>query len=349
MRILVLAGAFGTEADVSLSSGTAVTTALRAAGHSAALLNVAEFTDHHKSGMDFFDHPDAVEQFYVPPEPPTAEQALQNTRRARATLVHPGFHELCLTADVVFLALHGGYGEDGHTQALLEVLGVPFTGPPSAGCAVAFDKQISKRIFDQAGIPTPGWSVIDSIGAETRTAPTSFPVVVKPVHGGSAVGVVVARDMAELSRAVEVGLQNEPEVLVESYVPGREFTVAVLDGRALPVIEIETSTGIFDYTAKYQVGGARELCPAPIRSDESDALQRLALRAHSALNLGRHSYSRIDFRQAPDGTLYCLEANALPGLTPNSLFPLAARTAGTAFGKLCDQIVHLGSRTFSRR
>lgn len=237
--------------------------------------------------------------------------------------------------DVVFLALHGGAGEDGRIQAMLDLAGLAYTGSNHIASAAAMDKDLAKRLFRSAGIATPDW-LMAPVTAETVARTLGWPVVVKPNKQGSTVGLSVVRAGADLPAAIERAAAYDTEVMVERFVAGREFTVGVLDGVALPVGEIIVAGEVFDYAAKYQAGGAREIFPASIPPEEAALLQDYALRAHRALKLG--SYSRIDIRQDERGRPWCLEANSLPGMTATSLLPQAARAAGIEFPELLDRI-----------
>jgi D-alanine-D-alanine ligase len=236
--------------------------------------------------------------------------------------------------DVVFLALHGGAGEEGRIQAMLDLAGLRYTGSNHIASAAAMDKDLSKRLFRAAGVPTADWLMDPADADALRTLGT--PVVVKPNKQGSTVGLTVVRDATKLAAALELAHRYDDEVMIERFVPGREFTVGILDGKALPVGEIIAPGEVFDYQSKYQVGGAREVFPADIPAAEAATLQKHALAAHRALKLG--AYSRVDFRRDANGDFWCLEANSLPGLTGTSLLPQAAKAAGIDFAQLLAKI-----------
>ncbi len=237
--------------------------------------------------------------------------------------------------DVVFLALHGGAGEDGRIQAMLDLAGMAYTGSNHIASAAAMDKDLSKRLFRSVGVPTPDWLMAPAAG-DTVGAALGWPVVVKPNKQGSTVGLSVVREAAALEDAVERASHFDDEVMLERFVPGREFTVGILEGAALPVGEIIPTGEVFDYESKYQTGGAREVFPADLPAPESAQIQEYARRAHGVLKLG--AYSRIDFRRDATGGFWCLEANSLPGMTATSLLPQAAKAAGIAFPELLDRI-----------
>ena len=238
-------------------------------------------------------------------------------------------------ADVVFLALHGGAGEDGRIQAVLDLAGMAYTGSNHIASAAAMDKDLSKRLFRSVNVPTPDWLMAPAAGDEVGSS-VGWPAIVKPNKQGSTVGLSIVREAAELQDAVDRALRFDDEVMIERFVPGREFTVGMLEGLALPVGEIIPPGEVFDYESKYQSGGAREVFPAAIPPGEADLLQEFARRVHRVLKLG--AYSRVDFRRDHAGAFWCLEANSLPGMTATSLLPQAAKAAGIEFPELLDRI-----------
>ena len=220
-------------------------------------------------------------------------------------------------------------------QAMLDLAGLKYTGSNHIASAAAMDKDLSKRLFRAAGVPTADW-LMAPIATDEVVRTLGLPVVVKPNKQGSTVGLTVVREAAKLQSAIELGLRYDDEVMIERFVPGREFTVGILDGRALPVGEIIAPGEVFDYQSKYQVGGAREVFPADIPANEAATLQKYAVAAHRALKLG--AYSRVDFRRDEQGHFWCLEANSLPGMTATSLLPQAAKAAGIDFATLLARI-----------
>ncbi len=247
------------------------------------------------------------------------------------------FELLCALKDYdrVFLTLHGGKGEDGTVASALEALGIPYIGSSPAACLCAMDKSLSALRFRQAGLPTP-----------TRNSfPPSFPCVVKPRYGGSSIGVKLLADRTEFDRLFPFTEGFSSSLLMEEYIPGREFSVGILQGKALPPVEIlpPPQRDFYDYESKYRIDSTKFLCPAPLSPSQTETLCRLALTAHTVLELG--AYARIDFLlSSKDGRFYCLEANALPGMTEHSLFPLCAAAAGIDFPSLCDLLVREGCR-----
>jgi D-alanine-D-alanine ligase len=326
MRITVLTGGTSSERDVAIASAVQVVAALRSRNHDVRVVDTA--------------------RGYVPPleeasllrasvgaTPPSLESLAALERG----LLMSGLGNLPVVrdADVVFLALHGGWGEDGTIQSILEVIGVPYTGSGPLGSALALDKDISKRLFRQAGIPTPDWLMAPQPAHEVGRR-LGWPVVVKPSHEGSTVGLSVVQGPEELRAAVETASVYDAEVLIEAFVPGREVTVGVLADQALTVGEIVPQHEIFDYVCKYTPGMSEETFPADLPADIVESCQQLAVAAHRALKLG--GYSRVDFRLTAQGQPLCLEVNTLPGLTSTSLLPQSARASGIDFAELCDRI-----------
>jgi D-alanine-D-alanine ligase len=239
---------------------------------------------------------------------------------------------------VVFLGLHGGRGEDGTIQALLDLTGVPYTGSGHLASALAMDKDLSKRLFLQHEVPTPKWLMAPVSEAEVQRT-IGFPAIVKPSKQGSTVGLSLVKSPADLSAAIALAARHDDEVMIEEFIAGRELTVGILGGVALPVGEIIPVHELYDYECKYTPGMAREVFPAELSVKASAEVQELARVAFRALKL--RGYARIDFRMSAGGQFYCLEANTLPGMTELSLIPQAAVAAGISFPELCERIVQL--------
>jgi D-alanine-D-alanine ligase len=238
--------------------------------------------------------------------------------------------------DLVFLAMHGGSGEDGTVQSLLDLAGIPYTGSGKLGSALGWDKDVAKRLFLGVGVPTPDW-LMAPVPASLAAQRLGFPLIVKPNGQGSTVGLTLVRTPPELDAALELAGGFDAQVMLERYIDGRELTVGILDDQPLAVGEIIPNTGpIFDYAAKYQAGGAEEIFPADLSAEQTARIQDLALRVHRALKLD--VYSRVDFRMDADGGFWCLEVNTLPGLTAASLLPRAAAAVGISFPELCERI-----------
>jgi D-alanine-D-alanine ligase len=333
MKIAVLMGGTSDERDVSLSSGAQVARALREGGHEV----VAVDTVH---GVLAADAERALLTGGVRAAPPAEHELVVLDESATVALTRSA--ELG-DVDLFFIALHGGTGEDGTIQALLDVAGVTYTGSDRLGCSLAMDKEVTKRLLRDAGIPTPDWLAVPSSGRTPTVREVEqqlgLPVIVKAASGGSSLRLVLAHDRAELAAAIEESRSWDVVVLFERYHKGRELTVGVVGGTALPVGEIIPAHEIFDYECKYQPGMAEEVFPADIPDSQARELQRLAVRVHEALRL--RDYSRIDYIVDGNGGVWCLEANSAPGMTANSLLPKAARAAGMSFPELCDRVVGL--------
>jgi D-alanine-D-alanine ligase len=325
MKIAVLFGGTSEERDVSIASAAQIIPALRTLGHEVFAVDTATGrlapTDERRLLVSG-----------VAPQPPST-MAMEQVR-GRAIAFAPSASDI-RSADVVFLALHGGAGEDGRLQAMLDLAGLAYTGSNHIASAAAMDKDLSKRLFRSAGVPTADWKMAPVTVAEIEST-FGWPVVVKPSKQGSTVGLTVVREAADLAAAMTLAASFDDEVMVEEFIAGREFTVGVLDGAPLPVGEIIPPGEVFDYQAKYQVGGAREVFPADLPAAEAAQLQEYAMRAHRVLKLG--AYSRIDFRRDANGGFWCLEANSLPGMTATSLLPQAAKVAGIDFPELLARI-----------
>ncbi len=290
MKIAVLFGGTSSERDVSIASAAQVIPVLRELGHEVYAVDTA-------TGR----LPPADEQKLltarVAPEPPS-NQSIASIRGRALGLAADAFN--IRDTDVVFLALHGGAGEDGRIQSLLELAGLAYTGSNHIASAAAMDKELSKRLFRSVGVPTPNWLMAPA-KADDVARTLSWPVIVKPNKQGSTVGLSVVREPSQLAPAIEKAHANDDEVMIEQFVPGREFTVGILDGKALPVGEIIAPGEVFDYQSKYQSGGAREVFPADLPAAEAQVMQRYALLAHNVLKLG--VYSRVDFRRDPSGNV----------------------------------------------
>ncbi|MBM7784871.1 D-alanine--D-alanine ligase family protein [Tenggerimyces flavus] len=341
MFVTVLCGGESTERDVSLASGYAIGRAIAELGNEVRVIDPAAPSPFLTQRVS---SPAEVPTFAVPEVPPDMSRQASWRRQLFASLTGgPGLASL-RESDLVFVALHGGWGEDGHVQALLDMAGVRYTGAGAAVCAAAWHKDFALGVLHSAGVPVAervrhvaGRS---ELPVEAKRLIDDGPVVVKPAAGGSSVSLSLASTADELVAAAAAG---SGELLIETYLPGREFTVGVLGDEVLPVIEIELSGPLFDYRAKYQPGAVREICPASIPPALESLLRELALRSHSALGFGPRTYSRVDFRLDAAGTPRCMELNALPGMTPGSLLPLAARTVGLSYAELVARIIALAS------
>ncbi len=250
----------------------------------------------------------------------------------------PGALTLPPGTQVVFLALHGTYGEDGTVQAELEQLGVPYTGCGVAASLFAFDKIVTKRRCLAAGVPTARFVVFNSASAPW---PESWqpPVVVKPTRQGSSVGLQFVDRVEEFPRQLAESLRFGGEVVMEERIVGRETTVGILDGQALPIVEVRPKAGFYDYANKYTAGCTEYFCPAEFDAATTARIQAAALGAFHAI--GGRDYARVDVMVRADGSPVVLEVNTLPGMTETSLLPKAAAAVGLAFAALCERMVEL--------
>ena len=343
MKIVVLCGGLSNERDVSITSGSCVARSLRERGHSVVLLDM--FLGYGGDCSDptkLFDEQQQDLRYSVGEETPDIASLIASGDGSR---LGKNVISICRAADIVFLALHGEDGEDGKIQATLDMYGVKYTGSGYLGSALAMNKELSKTLFNAAGIPTaPAITVRKGEGIQ---ASPWIPCVVKPCSGGSSVGTSIVRTQEEFSAALEFAFKYEDDVLVEKYIKGRELTVGVMDGKAMPSIEIVLKNGWYDYKNKYQAGFAEEICPAPISAEDEERLGRLAERVSKALMVD--VYCRADFiMDDDDGEIYCLEANTLPGMTPTSLVPQMAAEQGMSYGELCEKIITLSMRKYDK-
>jgi len=304
MRVAVLKGGSSLERQVSLRSAARVEDALASLGHEVI--------------------------------PIDADSSLVRTLKDRAP-------------DVAFIALHGAGGEDGTPQELLEILGVPYTGPRVAACIRCMDKVLAKHLLREAGIPTPDWVAFNStafreLGAadalEEIEVRLGFPLVVKPAAQGSSLGVRFAASRDDVPEALVSALSYDDRVLLEQHVPGRELAVSVLDGEPLPIVEARPKEeDRFNYEARYEIGRTEYLCPADLPDEVAAAARDAASRTYETL--GCTGFARVDLMLDTDGRPAVLEANAIPGLTDTSLFPMAADAAGISFEELVSRIIEL--------
>lgn len=342
MKIVVLAGGLSTERDVSLASGAGICRTLRERGHEAFLLDVYLGFPYDADKLEeVFTLPGAgleIAEGIKTTEPDLA--AIKASREDQSDcFLGPNVIDICRLADIVFMGLHGDVGENGKLQATFDILGIRYTGPNYLGSALAMDKGIAKKIFKMSGVPTPLGTSIKKVQKDVALAELglSLPVVVKPCSGGSSIGVYIVNTEEEYREAIEKSFKYEDEVVIEPYIKGREFACGIIDGKALPVIEIIPKTGFFDYANKYQAGATEEICPAPIPDEIAEKMQRATELAFKSLKLD--IYSRADFLLDENGDIYCLEVNTLPGMTATSLLPQEAKAAGIEYGELCELII----------
>ncbi len=351
MKIVVLAGGLSTERDVSITSGSKVASALKEKGHKVVLLDVFMGIEEKidsiealfENGYDFTKSITGVST-----KIPDLDEIKAMRKDQSDSIFGENVIDICKSADICFLALHGGVGENGQLQAALDMLGIKYTGAGYLGSAIAMDKGVTKAVFLHSNVPTPMSKLYhkDVLTNGELENWTDFPCVVKPCSAGSSVGVSIVQDKADFEKAMIDAFKYEGQVLVEQYIKGREFSIGVLGDKALPIIEIIPKSGFYDYVNKYQAGNTEEICPAVLDDATTKLLQNEACHAFSELHL--ESYARIDFLlDENDGKIYCLEANTLPGMTPISLLPQEAQAAGINFPDLCEKIVELSLQKYN--
>ena len=341
MKIVVLAGGISTERDVSLSSGTGIYKALKEKGHQAILVDVFLGYQGDMSEDVFALEKDwAADMRGVSAERSDINEILAMRPDYKKNFFGPNVITLCQQADVVFMALHGAEGENGKIQACFDLMGIRYTGTTHVSSAIAMDKSIAKELFRQNGIPTPEGIHLKKKEADPKCVP--FPLVVKCCNGGSSVGTVIVEKPEDYEAAKEEAFRYDDEIIIEQYIKGREFSVGVVDGKALPVIEIAPVSGFYDYKNKYQAGSTVETCPAELCEELTVQMQQYAEAVFKALRL--KNYARMDFMLAANGDMYCLEANTLPGMTPTSLLPQEAQAIGVSYGDLCEWLIEISLR-----
>ena len=297
-KIVVLMGGPSTEAEVSRNTGTAISNALSSLGYSVIPM---EYDPSH---------------------------VVENLKEAKA--------------EAVFIALHGKYGEDGTIQSVLELVGIPYTGSGVTSSAITMDKIMTSYLFKQAGMPmahSKPYYLKNGIAENARDICEnfSFPVVLKPACEGSTIGIEIVRAKEDLEAALERAFKVESRILAEDYLDGDEFTVSVLDGKALPVIKICPHSGQYDYHSKYTKGATDYIVPAPVSKELSDEMSRIAERGYAVCEC--KGAVRFDFKTDKEGRPFVLEANSIPGMTATSLVPKAAAAAGISFPELCEKIL----------
>ena len=344
MNIVVLSGGLSAERDVSLCTGSLAAQALIKKGHNAVLVDV--IGDYEIQGDNYKKYIETCRERKAPAY--TVSTKAPDVKRLRAEVEAKGkgifgknVINLCMASDMVFMALHGGEGEDGRIQAAFDMFGVKYTGSNSLGSAVAMSKRFSKQVFEVNNILSPKYRTIfkDDYTDELLNK-TKLPSVIKISDGGSSLGVYIAETKADLKKALDDAFNMEDTVIIEEYIKGVEYTCGVFNGRGLPIVEIRPNKGFYDYEHKYQKGVTVEICPAPSLTDEqAKQMQDISVKAHNALGLD--VYSRADFILDDAGNMYCLEVNTLPGMTPTSLLPQEAAAVGIDYEELCHQMVML--------
>lgn len=349
MDIVVLAGGLSTERDVSFKTGSMVAAALKENGHRVILLDVFMGYGEQEVDLDgIFDRADeiSVKVSDIPEVAPDLAAVKASRKDQSPCFFGPNVIRICQMADIVFMALHGENGENGKVQAAFDLFGVRYTGSDYLSSAIAMNKGMAKKLFVEAGIPTP---MGISMTRETREDDVTklnlhLPCIVKPCCGGSSIGVTIVRDAAEFKAALDEAFRWENELVIEEFIEGREFSVGVIEGKALPVIEIAPIQGFYDYKNKYKAGSAVETCPAELPEEVSAQMRHYA--EEVAKVIGLDTYSRSDFLLDKDNKMYCLEANTLPGMTPTSLLPQEAAVVGVNFNELCEKLIDISMKKY---
>ena len=335
MDIVVLCGGLSAERDVSIASGTKVAGALRRRGHRAVLIDLFfGYPKNYEVPSDIFEKVQSDNVAAIGESAPDLKLLTQDRSDSRSR-IGENVTELCLAADIVFLALHGTDGEDGKVQAAFDLAGIRYTGTGSLGSSLAMNKDISKKLFSQSGIPTPESKTVYK--RDIKYENVGFPCVVKPTSGGSSIGTSIVTAAEQYPAALELAFRYDDSAIVERYVEGRECSVGVIAGRTLPPIEICPKTGFYDYKNKYS-GLTEEICPANLPDEIAAKIKAAAASVFQTLCL--EVYGRIDFIVDEDGAIWCLEGNTLPGLTEASLLPQEAAAAGIPYEDLCELIIH---------
>ena len=353
MKIIVLAGGLSPERDVSLTSGAGICKTLLENGHQAYLLDLYFGLENAPANLeDVFTLPGAGLE--IAKNISTKEPDLEVLKKSRPDqsdcMFGPNVIELCRMADITFVALHGSVGENGKLQAAFDLLGIKYTGCNSFGCALSMNKLVTKQIYKMSGVPTPRGTHLTK---ETKDLPLSelgyyLPLVVKPCENGSSIGVYICHTEEEYNNAVRESFEKNPdeELVIEPYIKGREFSVAVVDGKAYPIIEIAPKQGFYDYKNKYQAGSTVETCPAEISPELTEKMQHYAEAGAKALCI--EGYARFDFMMKENGDMYCLEANTLPGMTPTSLIPQEAKVLGIDYPDLCEELIRISLKKYRK-
>lgn len=337
MNVAVLCGGISTEREISIKSGANVCKALRSIGHNAVLVDAYFGIDD----PDIFEHSEndydiEMEKYRL--------DSMTSSIKSYTLQGRPFFGKnvlyVCEQSDIVFMALHGKYGEDGLVQATLDLFCIKYTGSGYTASAIGMDKGVTKQIFLSKNVPTPKsiW-IKENEDADFLKTGMEFPVVVKVCNGGSSVGVIIAKDEKEYNDAIYECFKLDSEILVEEFIEGREFSVGVFGSEALPVVEIIPKTGWYDYENKYEPGAVEEVCPAKISEELTKKMQQVAVDACNAV--GCSPYARADIMMDASGNIYCLEVNTLPGMTETSLVPREAAAIGIDFPHLCEKIIEM--------
>ena len=347
MDIVVLAGGLSSERDVSFKTGSMVTKALKENGHRVIMVDV--FMGYLEEEVDLdgiFEKADEISLKFdsIPEIAPDIAAVKASRKDQSANFFGPNVIRMCQKADMVFMALHGENGENGKIQAAFDLFGIRYTGSDYLSSAIAMNKGVAKQFFLANGIPTPkGISMTkDEREDDVTKLDLTLPCIVKPCCGGSSIGVTIVESKEEFKAALDAGFAWEDELIIEEFVKGREFSCGVLEGKALPVIEIAPLQGFYDYKNKYKAGSAIETCPAELPEDISKKMQFYA--EEVARVIGLDIYSRTDFLLNEQNQIFCLEANTLPGMTPTSLLPQEAAAVGMNYNQLCEKLIEISMK-----
>lgn len=340
MNIVVLAGGTSTERDVSLITGKMVYKALSEKGHNVVLIDTFMGYDDDISNIFELDKDWSESIVAIGKDAPDFEE-LKKLRKGKG-FFGPHVLEICHMADFVFMGLHGENGEDGRVQSVLDLDGIPYTGTGPDGAVLSMDKGISKQFFALNNIPTPMGYVLKK--GEEPKEDMAYPAVVKACNGGSSVGVYIVNNHEECKEAIVKAFAYDDEVIIEQYIKGREFSVGVIDGKALPIIEIAPKHGFYNYENKYQAGSTIETCPAELSDELTKEMQKYAEMVYKCLHID--SYARMDFMMNENNEIFCLEANTLPGMTPTSLLPQEAAAVGYDFPSLCEMLIEVSKKKY---
>lgn len=326
LKIALLLGGTSPEREISKSSGASVYKALIESGYETIVIDPAYGKQQ----------PDDVQKFFT-----NEDHAPISNRNYIEALNLAIFDDV----DLVFLILHGRWGEDGTVQSLLELRGIKYTGSKVLSSAIAIDKHLSKTLFRNSGVRTADWFIVHKSGyninevAREINAVLNYPVVIKPNDQGSTVGLTICKNENEIEAAINLAHEFSSKAMVEGYISGRELTVGIIGQQALPVLEIKPKSGLYDFESKYTPGMSEYVVPAKIPENVFKELQRQALFAFNALQC--EGFARVDFRLNENNESYCLEVNTLPGMTSLSLVPKMAAEVGISFNELIEKIIEL--------
>ena len=337
MNIAVLSGGLSPERDVSLSSGVMISNALKKQGHKVAFLDLFFGLETvPENPLVLFDNDNEIPPYSVKEQEPDLDKIKKSRKSGFSPYIGNGVIEVCRAADITYLALHGGDGENGRLQAFFDLNGIRYTGSSSFGCTLAMDKWITKQMLLGSHILTPSGILVQK---DSPIPAYENPCVIKPCSGGSSIGISIAHNKEEYKKAIDLAFEQEDIIVIEEYIQGTELTCGILGDIELPPTEIIPNEGFYDYAHKYQKGWTEEITPARISKELTKKVQCLSRKVFRTLHLS--VYGRIDFILTANNEIYCIEANTLPGMTPTSLLPQGAAEIGIAYPVLCDKIVSL--------